>query len=56
MFGFFPTTFLSKSTIKKTPETEPAWDPKLSNEKNPGCFVYIGDYTTHLYRDYIKPL
>ena len=28
----------------------------LSNEKNPGCLVYIGDYTTQLYRDYHKPL
>ena len=27
----------------------------MSNEKNPGCFVYIGDYTTQLYRDYNKP-
>ena len=29
---------------------------QVSNEKNPGCFVYIGDYTTQLYRDYNKPL
>ena len=28
----------------------------LSNEKNPGCLVYIGGYTTQLYRDYNKPL
>ncbi len=28
----------------------------LSNEKNPGCFRYIGDYTTQLYRDYNKPV
>ena len=24
----------------------------VSNEKNPGCLVYIGGYTTQLYRDY----
>ncbi len=30
--------------------------PQVSNEKNPGCFGYIGDYTTQLYRDYIQPL
>ena len=24
---------------------------QLSNEKNPGCLGYIGDYTTQLYRD-----
>ena len=29
---------------------------QLSNEKNPGCFVYIGDYAFQLYRDYNKPL
>ena len=28
----------------------------LSNEKNPGCLVYIGGYTTQLCRDYNKPL
>ena len=28
----------------------------LSNENNPGCLGYIGDYTTQLYRDYNKPL
>ena len=28
----------------------------LSNEKNPGCLGYIGDYTTQLYGDYHKPL
>ena len=28
----------------------------VSNEKNPGCLGYIGDYTTQLYRDYNKPL
>ena len=28
----------------------------LSNEKNPGWLCYIGDYTTHLYGDYHKPL
>ncbi len=27
----------------------------LSNEKNPGCFWYIRDYTTQLHRDYNKP-
>ena len=30
--------------------------PHLSNEKNPGCLGYRGDYTTQLYRDYNKPL
>ena len=29
----------------------------VSNEKRaPGCLVYIGGYTTQLYRDYNKPL
>ena len=28
---------------------------QLSNERNPGCFGYIGDYTTQLYGDYNKP-
>ncbi len=29
----------------------------MSNEKRaPGCLVYIGGYTTQLYRDYNKPL
>jgi len=28
----------------------------LSHEKFPGCLGYIGDYTTHLYGDYNKPL
>ena len=28
----------------------------VSNEKIPGCSVYIGGYTTQLYRDYNKPL
>ena len=28
----------------------------LSNEKNPGCLGYRGDYTTQLYRDFNKPL
>ena len=30
--------------------------PQMSNEKYPGCLVYIGGYTTQLYRDYNKPL
>ena len=25
---------------------------KMSNEKSPGCWGYVRDYTTHLYRDY----
>ena len=29
---------------------------QLSNEKNPGCLWYIGDYTTQLYGDCNKPL
>ena len=28
----------------------------MSNEKDPGCLVYIGDYTTQLYREHNKPL
>ena len=28
----------------------------MSNEKNPGYLLYIGDYTTQLYGDYNKPL
>ena len=28
----------------------------LSNEKNLGYLLYIGDYTTQLYGDYNKPL
>ena len=27
----------------------------LSNDKNPGCLGFIGDYTTQLYGDYNKP-
>ena len=29
---------------------------QMSNEQNPGCLVYIGDYTTQLCGDYNKPL
>ena len=29
---------------------------QMSNEKNPGYLLYIGDYTTQLYGDYNKPL
>ena len=29
---------------------------QLSHEKNAGCFSYIEDFTTQLYRDYEKPL
>ena len=28
---------------------------QVSNEKNPGCLGYVGDYTTQLYWDYNKP-
>ena len=28
----------------------------MSNEKNPGCLGYTGDYITQLYRDYNRPL
>jgi len=28
----------------------------LSNEKNPGCLGYIGDYTAQFFGDYHKPL
>ena len=64
--------FFSKKTLdppgfnghsRKEP-TQPPWmvrhgdnqSPHVSNEKNPGCLVYIRDYTTQLYRDYNKPL
>ncbi len=30
--------------------------PQLSNEKNPGCLLYIRDYTTQLYWNFNKPL
>ena len=29
---------------------------QVSNEKNPGCLGYVGDYTTQLNRDYNKPI
>ena len=29
---------------------------QMSNEKNPGCLGYIGDFTAQLYGDYHKPL
>ena len=29
---------------------------QVSNEIKPGCLVYIGDFTTQLYRDYNKPI
>lgn len=29
---------------------------QMSNAKIPGWLDYLGDYTTHLYRDYNKPL
>ena len=29
-------------------------DYHMSNEKTPGCLVYIGDYTTQLYGGYNK--
>ena len=32
------------------------WETHLSNEKNPGCLGYIGDYTTQLYVDKNKPV
>ncbi len=37
------------------PPTNGKLATQLSNEKNPGCLGYIGDYTTQLYRDYNKP-
>ena len=37
-------------TVKSEATARFEWD--LSNEKNPGCLVYVGDYTTQLYRDY----
>jgi len=41
----------NKAPVKKT-----SYCFKMSNEKKPGWLDYIGDYTTHLYRDYDKPL
>ena len=35
--------------------SNPYWQ-KWSNEKNPSCLGYIGDYATQLYGDYNKPL
>ena len=35
---------------------ERGWELQVSNEKNPGCLGYIGDYTAQLYGDYNKPL
>ena len=29
---------------------------KMSSVQNPGCWGYIGDYTTQLYGDYNKPI
>ena len=29
---------------------------QMSNEKNPSCLGYRGDYTTQLYGDYNKPI
>ena len=40
--------FFSKPSFKE--------QSQMSNEKNPGCLRYIGDYTTQLYRDYNNPL
>ena len=34
----------------------PSKKTHMSNEKNPGYLLYIGDYTTSLYGDYSKPL
>ena len=28
---------------------------QLSNEKIPGCFWFVGDYTTQFFRDHNKP-
>jgi len=42
-----------RSGVSKEVGTCPSF--QLSNEKNPGCLGYIGDYTTQLYRDYYKP-
>ena len=47
---YLPNCWIRKKSIATTHRNE------LSNEKNPGCLGYIGDYTTQLYRDYNKPL
>ena len=39
--------FFSKPSFKE--------QSRMSNEKNPGCLRYMGDYTIQLYRDYNKP-
>ena len=40
----------------QTPFVHKTHNRHLSNEKNPGWLVYIGGYTTQLYRDYNRPL
>ena len=44
------------SMQNKAPVKKKSYCFKMSNEKKPGWLDYIGDYTTHLYRDYDKPL
>ena len=40
----------------KSPKKWEKFKSYLSNEKDPGCLGYIGDYTTQLCGDYNKPL
>ena len=62
--GFFYHVGKKKTSQKPTSQNLNIGNPKRkglysnhpSNEKNPGCLGYIGDYTTQLYRDFNKPL
>ena len=47
MWGLFHKPWNKDPHVEKT---------HVSNEKNPGWLVYIGGYTTQLYRKYNKPL
>ena len=42
--------------LKQQAGTEVFFGIHVSNAKKPDCLGYIGDYTTHGYRDYKKPL
>ena len=47
---------LPSCQINSVSSDECVLERNMSNEKNPGCFGYIGDYTAQLYGDYNKPL
>ncbi len=54
--GITPTfLFVSDGIGALNPLLGKVLDPFLSNEKNPGYLLYIGDYTTQLYGDYNTP-